>query len=99
MTTNCLVEDFLKAELTDFLKLHGYLTYDDCNPRTRWCILMTSKLTVEMFHILATLIVKDWMEKGVTKMIELESKQGYNLEEVVSIVGEQVRDYLVILGV
>ncbi|KAF8448470.1 hypothetical protein BGX38DRAFT_1270267 [Terfezia claveryi] len=31
MTTNCLVEDFLKAELTDFLKLYGFLTYDDCN--------------------------------------------------------------------
>ncbi|KAF8432313.1 hypothetical protein BGX38DRAFT_1276801 [Terfezia claveryi] len=99
MTSNCPVKELLKTKLTDFLKLYGFLTYDDGTPGTRWWILMNSRLTEEMFHTVIMLIVEEWMEMGITQMSEFESTQVMNLDEVISMVEEQVTDYLAELGV
>ncbi|KAF8440707.1 hypothetical protein BGX38DRAFT_1272845 [Terfezia claveryi] len=82
MSTNSRVENLLKAELTEFLKVHRFLAYEDGTRGRRWCMLMNSRLAEEIVHSLIKLIVEKWMENGITKMSELESTQGMNLLQV-----------------
>ncbi|KAF8440647.1 hypothetical protein BGX38DRAFT_1332077 [Terfezia claveryi] len=98
MSQNSQVEDSLKAELTEFLKLYGFLTYEEGTPGRRWCTLMSARLLEEIVDTLIKLIVGEWMETGITKMSEFESTQNMNYSEVMAMVKEHVWDHLRILS-
>ncbi|KAF8429409.1 hypothetical protein BGX38DRAFT_1278224 [Terfezia claveryi] len=95
MTTNSPVEDFLKAELMEFLKVHGILLCGDGTPGTRCCILMGCRLAEEKVHTLIKLIVEEWMNDRVTKMSELQSTYSMTLAVTVQ---EHLRANLMLLG-
>ncbi|KAF8448468.1 hypothetical protein BGX38DRAFT_1270259 [Terfezia claveryi] len=94
-TCNCPDDKVLNAELREFLKTYDFL---DGTPGTHGCILMSSKLTKERFDTLIKLIVKEWIEKGITKTSEFETLKGMKLWEVVIMVKKHLEYHLRAMG-
>ncbi|KAF8432321.1 hypothetical protein BGX38DRAFT_1146430 [Terfezia claveryi] len=98
MTTNFPVEDSLKAELMEFLKPASFLSYDNGTPERGWYVLLAFRFAEKKVHALIQPIIEEWMKSGITKMSDLESKQGMDLPQVVTTIQEHVRENLIVSG-
>ncbi|KAF8432310.1 hypothetical protein BGX38DRAFT_1146425 [Terfezia claveryi] len=95
MPTNSQIEVTLKAELTKFLELFGFITYDEGFPGERWCMLMSTRLKEDTFRFLVILMVQEWMENGITKITQWATLKRMKMWEVVFMVKEDIEKGLV----
>ncbi|KAF8432315.1 hypothetical protein BGX38DRAFT_1276803 [Terfezia claveryi] len=89
------IEKLLTAQLMKYLKVYGFVSFEDDTSGIRWCNLMGTKIMMERYPTLVKLMVELWMEKGINTMNDFKTKEGKKTWEILIMVKEHAEKSLI----